>query len=117
MLGIGVNVAVASSDLPPELRDTAATLGLEPRRRRAVLERLLRALERWLGGPRGELLDAWRARDALRGRTVALGRAARARGRGRRRRAAAGRARRTASGVALDAGEVHLARPPRGADA
>src|SRR5574341_579925 len=31
VVGIGVNVAVRLAELPPELRDSAATLGLEPR--------------------------------------------------------------------------------------
>ena len=46
VLGIGVNVAVRLDELPPELRTTAATLGLEPRAvddvRDAVLERACR---------------------------------------------------------------------------
>src|SRR3954464_13268160 len=41
VLGIGLNVAVRLDELPPELRETAATLGLEPRDVEAVLARLL----------------------------------------------------------------------------
>src|SRR4051812_4096042 len=71
VLGIGLNAAVRVADLPPELRDTAATLGLEPRDVETVLTRLLAALERALALDTPALLDAWRARDALRGREVA----------------------------------------------
>lgn len=107
VLGIGVNVAVRPEDLPGELQATAAGLGGEPRDVPAVLQRVLRALEAALALPRPELLAAWRARDALRGRPVAW-----ADGRG----VAAGvdddgrlRVERPDGGVvALSAGEVHL---------
>ena len=110
VLGIGVNVAVAPAELPPELRDTAATLGLEPSDVQPVLDRLLLELDRALALETPALLDAWRARDALRGREIAW-----SRGRG----VAAGiddqgrlvvelaDGRRTA----LEAGEVHLSAP------
>ncbi len=71
VLGIGVNVAVAPVDLPAELRDRAGGLGLAPADVEAVLARLLAALERTVAAPSGEVLAAWRARDALRGRAVA----------------------------------------------
>ena len=70
VLGIGLNVAVRVEDLPPELHDRAATLGLEPAAIEPTLEALLRALERRLAQPTAEVLDALRARDALRGRRV-----------------------------------------------
>jgi BirA family biotin operon repressor/biotin-[acetyl-CoA-carboxylase] ligase len=110
VLGIGVNVAVRPEDLPEELRPTAATLGLEPRDVEPVLARLLGALEEALALDPPALLDAWRARDALRGRDVAwaegAGRAAGIDGDGRLvvELADGGR-------TALEAGEVHL-RPP-----
>jgi BirA family biotin operon repressor/biotin-[acetyl-CoA-carboxylase] ligase len=110
VLGVGVNVAVRPDDLPPELRETATTLGLGPADVEPVLARLLAALDRVLALEQDRLLDAWRSRDALRGREIAW-----ARGRGR------------AAGIdgagrlvvdledggrtALEAGEVHL-RPP-----
>jgi BirA family biotin operon repressor/biotin-[acetyl-CoA-carboxylase] ligase len=71
VLGIGLNVAVRLDELPPELRATAATLGESPDAIEPILARLLSALERRLNGPISEILDAWRARDALRGRTIA----------------------------------------------
>jgi BirA family biotin operon repressor/biotin-[acetyl-CoA-carboxylase] ligase len=111
VLGIGVNVAVAPVELPPELGDTAATLGLEPSDVQPVLDRLLLELDRALALETPALLDAWRARDALRGREIAW-----SRGRG------------VAAGIdvegrliveladggrtALEAGEVHLSAPP-----
>lgn len=70
VLGIGVNVAVRVQDLPPELHDRAATLGLEPAAVEPTLEALLRALERRLAQSTPEILDALRARDALCGRPV-----------------------------------------------
>jgi BirA family biotin operon repressor/biotin-[acetyl-CoA-carboxylase] ligase len=109
VLGIGINVALRVDELPPELHATAGTLGLTPADLEPTLERLLAALERALALDASALLDAYRARDALRGQQVAW-----AGGRG------------TAAGVdgagrlvveladggrtALSAGEVHLLR-------
>jgi BirA family biotin operon repressor/biotin-[acetyl-CoA-carboxylase] ligase len=109
VLGIGLNVAVRIEDLPPELRDTAATLQRPPEAIEPLLTELLAALEQRLDQPAMQILEAWRARDALRGREVSW---------------SAGRG--CAEGVdgsgrlvvrlpdgghtALDAGEVHLAR-------
>jgi len=74
VLGIGVNVAVELERLPPELGPAgerpAATLGLDPSAIEPTLARLLEALERRLGEPSGETLEAWRGRDALRGRRI-----------------------------------------------
>jgi BirA family biotin operon repressor/biotin-[acetyl-CoA-carboxylase] ligase len=107
VLGIGLNVAVRLEELPVELRSGAATLGCSPNAIEPTLERLLTALQRRLAEPVAATLDAWRSRDALRGREIAWGS-----GRGR------------AEGIddtgrlivalvdgehtALDAGEVHL---------
>jgi BirA family biotin operon repressor/biotin-[acetyl-CoA-carboxylase] ligase len=71
VLGIGLNVAVGPNDLPPDVRDTAATMGLEPTEVEPTLTRLLGRLERWLAAGEPEVLDAWRARDALTRRAVA----------------------------------------------
>lgn len=107
VLGVGLNVAVRPHELPPDVRETAATMGLEPSEVEPTLARFLGRLERWLAAGEPQVLDAWRARDALVGRAVAW-----AGGAG------------TAAGVdedgrlvveltdggrtALDAGEVHL---------
>jgi BirA family biotin operon repressor/biotin-[acetyl-CoA-carboxylase] ligase len=108
VLGIGINVALRVADLPPDLRDTAATLGRGPEAIEPLLAELLTALGQRLDGTPAQTLDAWRERDALRERTVSW-----AGGRGR------------AAGIdgagcllvelpggghtALSAGEVHLA--------
>ena len=70
VLGIGVNVAVELADLPEELAGRAGTLGRSPQDVEPFLADLLRALDRRLAQPDADLLDAWRERDALRGRTV-----------------------------------------------
>jgi BirA family biotin operon repressor/biotin-[acetyl-CoA-carboxylase] ligase len=110
VLGVGLNVAVRAGDLPPELRDTAATLGLEPSDVEPVLARLLGALEYALALDDEPLLDAWRERDALLGREIAWaggrGRAAGIDGGGRLVVELDGGGR-----TALEAGEVHL-HPP-----
>jgi BirA family biotin operon repressor/biotin-[acetyl-CoA-carboxylase] ligase len=107
VLGVGLNVAVRPGDLPPELRGTAASLGLEPPDVEAVLARVLAALQRALSLDAGALLDAWRARDALLGHEITWsagrGRAAGIDGSGRLVVELPGGGR-----TALDAGEVHL---------
>lgn len=107
VLGIGVNVAVKASDLPTELRERAASMGQSSAEIEPTLKRLLEALERRLGDSAQATLEAWRARDALRGRAVAWaagrGRAEGIDGEGRLIVALAGGGHAT-----LDAGEVHL---------
>ena len=107
VLGIGLNVAVRPGDLPDELRGQAATLGLEPAAIEPVLAALLEALGARLAQEPAGLLEAFRARDALRGREVrwerGTGIAAGIDAGGRLLVDAAGGGR-----VALDAGEVHL---------
>jgi BirA family transcriptional regulator, biotin operon repressor / biotin---[acetyl-CoA-carboxylase] ligase len=71
VLGIGVNVALRVDELPPELHATAGTLGLGPADLEPTLERLVVALERALALDTSALLEAYRARDALRGHEVA----------------------------------------------
>jgi BirA family biotin operon repressor/biotin-[acetyl-CoA-carboxylase] ligase len=85
VLGIGLNVT--ATELPEELREIATSLALAARvggsrdpataaaapaapSPEAVLARLIAALERWLVAPPTEVLEAWRARDALRGHGV-----------------------------------------------
>jgi len=110
--GIGVNVAVRQSDFPAELRDRAGTMGLEPSSIEPTLERLMRSLERWLSADAGQVLDAMRARDALRDKAVSWsGGAGGGGGAGRGGGIdAQGRLIVLTDGgrVALDAGEVHL---------
>jgi BirA family biotin operon repressor/biotin-[acetyl-CoA-carboxylase] ligase len=109
VIGIGLNVAVALDELPDDVRPIAATLGLGRDAIEPMLERLLGALARHLAAPPEQILEAWRARDALLGEpvswTAGSGVAQGVDGDGRLvvELAAGGR-------VALDAGEVHLAR-------
>jgi BirA family transcriptional regulator, biotin operon repressor / biotin---[acetyl-CoA-carboxylase] ligase len=73
VVGIGLNVAVRLEELPPELRGTAATLGASAREIEPTLARLLGALAQRLAEPVETMLDAYRARDALRGRDITWG--------------------------------------------
>jgi BirA family biotin operon repressor/biotin-[acetyl-CoA-carboxylase] ligase len=106
VVGVGLNVALRVEDFPPELRSSAGTLGLEPDAIEPTLAAGLGHLERWLAADRADLLDAARARDALRGRPV---RWAAGQGVGGGIDDSGRLIVRTADGsVALDAGEVHL---------
>jgi BirA family transcriptional regulator, biotin operon repressor / biotin---[acetyl-CoA-carboxylase] ligase len=80
VIGVGLNVAIAEDDSPPELRETAASLlpteaegglppGGAPSVRRA-LSALNKALDRWTQAADDEVLSAYRARDALCGRRI-----------------------------------------------
>jgi BirA family biotin operon repressor/biotin-[acetyl-CoA-carboxylase] ligase len=80
VIGVGLNVAIAEDDFPPELRETAASLlpteaegglppGGAPSVRRA-LSALNKALARWTQAPDNDVLSAYRARDALCGRRI-----------------------------------------------
>ncbi len=73
VVGIGLNVALREQDFPPELHDTATTLGLEPDAIEPTLQRLLVALGRWISAPSDAVLKAVRARDALLDRPVRWG--------------------------------------------
>jgi BirA family transcriptional regulator, biotin operon repressor / biotin---[acetyl-CoA-carboxylase] ligase len=109
VVGVGVNVAVDPNDLPEELRETAGTLGLARSDVELVLGRLLRALGSALALAPSEVLDAWRARDALLGQPVVwatgsgVARGVDSDGRLVVELSDGGR-------VSLDAGEVHLGR-------
>jgi BirA family biotin operon repressor/biotin-[acetyl-CoA-carboxylase] ligase len=108
VLGIGLNVT--TEEFPPGLEATSLRLAGCAISVDQALDALLAALERWLERPRGEVLAAWRQRDALAGRVV---------------RWSDGSSEGTAAGVdetgalivdtangrvTLDAGEVHLER-------
>ena len=109
VLGIGVNVAVDLSDLPPDLRDRAASLGRAPGDLEPALGELLRLLERRLDESPEDSLAALRARDALRDQPV---RWADGEGIGAGIDDTGALLVRLAGGalVTLDAGEVHLGR-------
>jgi BirA family biotin operon repressor/biotin-[acetyl-CoA-carboxylase] ligase len=72
VIGAGVNVAVPPEAFPPELRETATSLGGgEPPSVADALEALNGALGRWVRASEDEVLAGFRARDALRGRAIA----------------------------------------------
>jgi BirA family biotin operon repressor/biotin-[acetyl-CoA-carboxylase] ligase len=89
VLGIGLNVAVRLEDLPEELRPMdgeqreeaverspasglpAASMGGQTGDVEAVLTQLLTALARRIAEPAETTLQAWRERDALKGREIA----------------------------------------------
>ena len=106
VVGIGVNVALTTDELPVELRDRAGTLGLSRSDVEPTLDRLLVLLKRWISAPEREVLEAVRARDALLGRHLSWaggeGTGAGIDGEGRL-VVSTGDGR-----VALEAGEVHL---------
>jgi BirA family transcriptional regulator, biotin operon repressor / biotin---[acetyl-CoA-carboxylase] ligase len=71
VIGVGLNLSIAPDEFPDDLRWPATSLldALStPRHATAVLNR---HLDRWVTADREEVLAAWRARDALRGREVA----------------------------------------------
>jgi BirA family biotin operon repressor/biotin-[acetyl-CoA-carboxylase] ligase len=107
VLGIGINVALRVEQLPVGLRDRAATLGLAKDDLEPTLARLRDGLEHWLAATEADVLEAVRARDALRGRPLrwdgGSGTGAGIDGAGRLLVDLA-----DGSSVALDAGEVHL---------
>ena len=70
VLGLGLNVS--TEEFPAELAETATSLrlaGVEAGPEK-VLRDLLSRLDAWLWRPLEEVLEAWRALDALRGRRV-----------------------------------------------
>ncbi len=73
VLGIGLNVAVRPQEMPAELRERTASLGGSSQQIEPTLERLLRALEQRLCERDEATLNAWRARDVLRGREIEWG--------------------------------------------
>jgi BirA family biotin operon repressor/biotin-[acetyl-CoA-carboxylase] ligase len=110
VVGIGLNVALRLADLPPELRERAGTLGLEPEAIEPTLERLLGSLGRWLRAVDDAVLAAVRSRDSLLDQPVRW-----------REGAGVGAGidddgrlvvETEAGRVSLDAGEVHLAQMP-----
>jgi BirA family biotin operon repressor/biotin-[acetyl-CoA-carboxylase] ligase len=109
VLGIGVNVAVDLAELPPDVRDRAATLGRSPAEVEPTLHELLNLLEHRLAESPADCLAALRARDALRDQPI---RWAAGEGTGAGIDDAGSLLVRHADGtlVTLAAGEVHLGR-------
>jgi BirA family biotin operon repressor/biotin-[acetyl-CoA-carboxylase] ligase len=70
VVGIGINVAVDVAALGADLSGRAGTLGRPRSALEPTLVELLGALERWLDAPAEVVLEALRARDALREQAV-----------------------------------------------
>lgn len=69
VIGVGLNLSIAPSEFPPDLRETAVSLfDSTPPTAAKVLNR---HLARWVEADRATILAAWRSRDALRGREIA----------------------------------------------
>ena len=69
VIGVGLNLAITRDEFPPELREAATSLRSAPSAEtaRAALDERLGAL---VGAAPAEVLAAWEARDALRGREI-----------------------------------------------
>jgi BirA family biotin operon repressor/biotin-[acetyl-CoA-carboxylase] ligase len=69
VIGVGLNLAISRDEFPPELRETATSLATapSPEAARATLDESLGA---WVDAEAEEILEAWRGRDALRGREI-----------------------------------------------
>jgi BirA family biotin operon repressor/biotin-[acetyl-CoA-carboxylase] ligase len=69
VVGVGLNLAIATEEFPPELRETATSLSSAPvaEDARAALDA---ALGRWVDAESEAVLAAWRERDVLHGRDV-----------------------------------------------
>lgn len=70
VIGVGLNLSsIPVEEFPPELRESATSLGSDtsPGEARRALDR---HLDRWVEAEPSAILDAWRGRDALKGREV-----------------------------------------------
>jgi BirA family transcriptional regulator, biotin operon repressor / biotin---[acetyl-CoA-carboxylase] ligase len=69
VIGIGVNVAIEPEEFPDDLRWPAASVG-HGADVEAARDAVSAALSRWVEAPQADVLEAFRARDALAGREV-----------------------------------------------
>jgi BirA family transcriptional regulator, biotin operon repressor / biotin---[acetyl-CoA-carboxylase] ligase len=69
VIGIGVNVAIEPHEFPPELRDRAVSIGGDATVG-AALAAVNESLAAWIEVEPARILDEFRRRDALRGRSV-----------------------------------------------
>jgi BirA family transcriptional regulator, biotin operon repressor / biotin---[acetyl-CoA-carboxylase] ligase len=80
VIGVGVNVAIPDDAFPADLRWPATSVGgVEVE---ALLASLCERLEAWVDAPEADVLEGFRARDALRGRPLRWGGAGGASGSG-----------------------------------
>jgi BirA family transcriptional regulator, biotin operon repressor / biotin---[acetyl-CoA-carboxylase] ligase len=68
VIGIGLNLSIGHDEFPADLRETAISLSASTPL--TATEVVSHHLDRWVAAPRADILDAWRSRDALRGREV-----------------------------------------------
>jgi BirA family transcriptional regulator, biotin operon repressor / biotin---[acetyl-CoA-carboxylase] ligase len=113
ILGIGVNVALDATQLPPEVRETAGTLGRAPHDVEPFLAALLLALQQALALDVPAVLDAFARHDALRGREIGWGDGETGRAAGLDDEGRLVVETSTGERIALNAGEVHLHRATR----
>jgi BirA family biotin operon repressor/biotin-[acetyl-CoA-carboxylase] ligase len=92
VIGVGLNLTISRDEFPPELKDRATSIfnpdrrvrgrksagqqrggsgGLPPPDPLTAAGVLSRHLDRWVKAAPGDVLEAWRGRDALRGREIA----------------------------------------------
>jgi BirA family biotin operon repressor/biotin-[acetyl-CoA-carboxylase] ligase len=69
VIGVGVNLSIERSEFPPELRDRATSLGAAATPS-AALAVLCERLGDWVDAGAPAVLEAFRARDGLRGRQI-----------------------------------------------
>jgi BirA family biotin operon repressor/biotin-[acetyl-CoA-carboxylase] ligase len=72
VVGVGLNVSIEPDEFPPEIRDSATSLGDGVTVDDALVA-LNESLARWVAAEPEGVLRAFRARDALRGREVSWG--------------------------------------------
>ena len=69
VIGVGINVATAQSEFPSALQATATSLGPDVTVEETI-EALNERLAHWVAAEESEVLEAFRERDALRGRGI-----------------------------------------------
>ncbi len=69
VVGVGINLAIASEEFPPELRETATSLASAPGAEEARVA-LDARLGEWVDADAERVISAWEERDALRGREI-----------------------------------------------
>jgi BirA family biotin operon repressor/biotin-[acetyl-CoA-carboxylase] ligase len=69
VIGVGINVAIAADEFPPDLRWPATSVG-HGVRVEALRDALCEALGAWVEAGESEVLSAFAARDALAGREI-----------------------------------------------
>jgi BirA family biotin operon repressor/biotin-[acetyl-CoA-carboxylase] ligase len=69
VVGVGLNLAIAAEEFPPELRETATSLSSAPTAE-AARTALDERLGEWVDAEPADVISTWEERDALRGREI-----------------------------------------------